>query len=136
MNAYLLVILVLLLGVYVLDTLADLLNLGHLSDQLPTEFQGLFDPDKYQQSLRYQREGVRFELVRRTFSLILVLGFILMGGFNWVDHYSRQFQWSQIPTGLLFVGILSLGRGLLFLPFSIFDTFVIEAKYGFNKTTP
>jgi len=124
------------MGTFLLDTLADTLNLSHLQEDLPAEFKGIFDKQKYIESLRYQRTGVYFELCHRTLSFGVTLGFILFGGFNRVDQFSRSFGMSEIVTGLLFVGTLSALKLVLELPFSIYHTFVIEERFGFNQTTP
>ncbi len=136
MHFYLNLILILLISVYVLDTSADLFNLTRLNSQLPNEFVGIYDQKKYSESIRYQKDNTQFSVLQRTIFLILTLIFIIYGGFNSVDLFSRSFGLSSISTGLIFVGSLSFIRFWLTLPFSIFDTFVLEAKYGFNKTTP
>jgi STE24 endopeptidase len=136
MNLYLLTILALLTGVFLLDSLADTLNLSHLKRDLPDEFKGVFEQEKYVASLNYQRAGVYFEFVRRTLSFLATILFIVLGGFNWADQLARDFHLNTIVTSLVFLGILSILRFLLQLPFSIYDTFVLEAKYEFNKTTP
>jgi STE24 endopeptidase len=61
--------------------------------------------------------------------------FILAGGFNYVDQFARSFNLGSIPTGLMFAGILVFVSQLLHIPFSVYSTFVIEDKYGFNRTT-
>jgi len=77
----------------------------------------------------------RFSLVQSTVSLVVTLGFILAGGFNLIDLIARSFGISTIATGLLFTGLLGLLSAALNLPFSIYSTFVIEQRFGFNKTT-
>jgi STE24 endopeptidase len=136
MNFYLILILSLILGVFALETLADLFNIGRLQDGLPSEFQGVYDSQKYSESLKYQKDNVRFELVRRTFFTSITLAFLLAGGFNSVDQLARSFDLNPVATGLIFAGVLSFAKGLLQMPFSIYDTFYLEGKYGFNKTTP
>ncbi|MCF7870331.1 MAG: M48 family metallopeptidase, partial [Candidatus Omnitrophica bacterium] len=61
---------------------------------------------------------------------------ILTGAFNWIDKFARSFEFSFIPTGLLFVFFIFLSLELVNLPFSIYHTFGLEQKYGFNRTTP
>jgi STE24 endopeptidase len=62
--------------------------------------------------------------------------FWFAGGFNWLDQLLRNFGWPTIPTGLAYIGILAIVNLILSLPFDLYSTFVIEEKYGFNKTTP
>jgi STE24 endopeptidase len=64
------------------------------------------------------------------------LVFWFIGGFGWLDEWLRDYQWSDTVTGLAFIGVLFVGNTLLSLPFQIYDTFVIEERFGFNKTTP
>jgi len=135
MNFYLAWIIGFLTLVFLLDTTSDLLNLNYLKQDLPAEFQGIYDSEKYSQSLSYQREGTYFEFIRRTFFFGLTLLFILLGGFNSADQFARSFHYNTVITGLIFIGTLSFIRFCFQLPFSLYDTFVIEEKYGFNKTT-
>ena len=67
--------------------------------------------------------------------LPLTIAFILLGGFNLLDLWARSFGFSSIPTGLLFTGLLLLLSGLVHLPFSVYSTFVIENRFGLNRTT-
>jgi len=136
MNAFLIIILFILVGDYVLGLVVDVLNVKHLKTDLPGAFSGYYDGEKYRKSQQYLKENTRFELITGSISTPAVIAFILLGGFNWVDQWSRSFHWGPIVTGLIFAAILLFGSQILSLPFSIYSTFVIEEKYGFNKTTP
>jgi STE24 endopeptidase len=133
-NGYLIFILGLMVSIFLLDTLADTLNLTRLNPKLPQEFEGIYDPVKYSTALAYQREETRFTILSRCFWLILMVYFILGGGFERVDLFARTFHRGELLTGLIFGGTLSLLKGAVSIPFSYYDTFVIEEKYGFNKT--
>ena len=135
-NAVALLILVALFALWKLDFIATILNLKALSPDLPKEFADVFDADRYARSQEYTRESARFEIIHSVFSLTLLLIFWSLGGFGWLDNFSRSLIPGEIPAGLLFLGLLFLGHTILHLPFSIYDTFVIEEKFGFNKTTP
>ncbi len=136
MNLYLIIILLILVGDYVLGLVVDVLNVRHLQTDLPSAFSGYYDEEKYRKSQEYLKENTRFGLVTDSISTPAVIIFILLGGFNWVDQLARSLEWGPIPTGLVFGAILLLGAQILGLPFSVYGTFVIEEKYGFNKTTP
>ena len=136
MNVYAIVILATLCLDFFLSLVSDILNLRHLSPELPGEFQDVFDGEKYQKSQKYTRVNTRFGWITSTFSLILTLLFWFLGGFNSLDTLIRSWQLHPIWNGLLFVGILTVARSLISLPFSIYGTFVIEERFGFNKTTP
>lgn len=103
---------------------------------LPEELSDVADPETFRKSQEYTLERSKFSLIRGTFSLVALIVFWFAGGFNWLDQWVRGFGWSTIPTGLLFIGILTLLNMILSLPFDLYSTFVIEEKYGFNKTTP
>jgi STE24 endopeptidase len=135
-NAVALLILLALFGLWKLDLAATLLNLKALSPDLPREFADVFDSERYATSQAYTRESARFEIIHSTFSLTTLLIFWSLGGFGWLDSLARGLVPGEIPAGLVFLGLLFLGHTLLHLPFSIHDTFVIEEKFGFNKTTP
>lgn len=136
MNTYLLIILALLIFSYLLETLVDRLNLSAIQTDIPDEFQGVYEEEKYRKSQQYLRESTRFELLKSTLMLPVSIAFIVLGGFAWVDQLARSAGWGMIPTGLLFSGILILLSQIVGLPFSLYDTFVLEEKYGFNRTTP
>ncbi len=136
MNTYAIIILATLLLSYILDLITELLNLKALRDDLPAEFNDVFDQEKYRKSQEYTRVKTRFGLISATFSLIVTLVFWFSGGFNWLDLLVRQWGFSEIFTGLFYIGILLIANTVLNLPFSVYSTFVIEARFGFNKTTP
>lgn len=135
MNLYLLVILLVLIGRYALAALADWLNVRHIQETLPPEFEDYYDRDKYGKAQRYLRESTRLELVADTVTTVATLAFILAGGFNVADRIARGAGFGSIATGVLFGGILLLASQVLHLPFSAYETFVLEERYGFNRTT-
>jgi len=136
MNPYLIVIPAALLGRYALHVAADLLNLRHVREELPAEFEGVYDAGKYRASQRYLRDTTHFGIVEDTFMTAAVLLFLLAGGMGFVDRPARAWGSGPIVPGLVFAAILMLASRILHLPFLIYDTFVIEERYGFNKTTP
>jgi STE24 endopeptidase len=135
MNLYLVIILVILIGQYLLSLVVDRVNIKHLNPVLPNEFKGFYDEDKYAKSQQYARENSTFGLIQGTISNAITIPFILLGGFNTIDKVARSAGYGPIITGLLFVGILALLSGIIGLPFAVYDNFVIEEKYGFNKST-
>ena len=136
MNPYLIVIPGVLIGHYLLELLSDWLNLRHVSTDLPADFEGYYDADRYGKSQEYLRETTRFSIVADTIQIVFTLVFILIGGFNLVDRMAMRPGMGSIGTGLAFAGILIFATRMLNLPFNIYSTFVIEQKYGFNRTTP
>ena len=135
MSIYFTAIIGIILFEYILSFIVRTLNLGALDSKLPSEFLDTFDNNKYRESQEYTRTNSRFAYVTSTFSLIIGLWFILSGFYNTVDLYARSFGYSEIITGLCFFAVLTVINDLISLPLSIYGTFVIEEKYGFNKTT-
>jgi Zn-dependent protease with chaperone function len=134
MNIYAWIILTTLLVKYFIDVVSRWLNLRSLDPNIPDSFRDLYDPEKYALSQEYTRVTTRFHLVESTFQLILFLGFWFLNGFNWLDQIVRSFGFGPITTGLIYMGALALGGAILSLPFSIYSTFVIEERFGFNRT--
>jgi STE24 endopeptidase len=130
------IVLGLILLEYALETLADSLNISRFSPEVPKEFAGIYDPERYARSQRYQKEVTRFAIARRTVATGLLLAFLLAGGFDRVDLLARAAADGEISRGLVFVGVLFALRVVVSLPFSWFSTFRIEERYGFNRTTP
>ena len=135
MNPYLIIILTALIGEFLLRSIARYLNLKALSPNLPAEFIGFYDEDKYRQSQEYTKVNAKFAYVSSAFDLVVLVGFILMGGFSYVDDLARSWTSMPILRGLAFFGLLFVIRDVLSTPFALYETFVIEEKFGFNKTT-
>lgn len=128
------IILAAILAEFILDIVSKRLNLKALSPELPSEFEGVYDEETYARSQKYTRVRTRFGFLAGTFDLALLLGFWFAGGFNWLDQWARGFEFGVIGTGLIFIGVLVLAKVIISLPFSIYSTFVIEERFGFNKT--
>ncbi len=120
---------------YVFERILEYLNSTKLSPELPNELQGIYDPEKYKKSQNYEKENQKLAFVSSSFNLLAILIFLSLDGFGFVDQLSRQLSGHNIIIPLLFFGILFLALDIINLPFSLYDTFVIEEKYGFNKTT-
>jgi STE24 endopeptidase len=136
MNAFAAVILAAALIDFTLDLAANILNLNALRLEPPAQLRGIYAPDKYRLSQSYAREHTRFGFFTSFFGLVVLLVFWFSGGFNWLDLIVRSWGFGSIISGLLYTGILLLGYSLITLPISVYGTFVIEQRYGFNRTTP
>lgn len=135
MNIFAVIILAAITIDFALGILSNRLNLKALSNDLPGEFEGVYDEDTYAKSQEYTKVGTKFSFITGTFDLILLLVFWFAGGFNWLDQWARGFEFGVIGTGLIFVGALIIAKMIISMPFSIYSTFVIEERFGFNKTT-
>jgi STE24 endopeptidase len=136
MNIYLIVILFIIVGNYFLNVVVETANVRYAKSDVPEEYADYYDAEKYKQSQDYLKENTRFEIITDTIITPITIIFILVGGFNFVDKFARSVGFSPIPTGLVFAGILLLASQAITIPFSAYGTFVIEEKYGFNRTTP
>jgi len=135
MNIYFIIIIGIIIFEYLLSFIVKILNIKALDPNLPKEFEGTFDQDKYTKSQEYTKTNTKFSFITSTFSLILSLSFIFGGVYNIIDLYVRAFGYSDKITGLCFFGILFIVTDLINTPFSIYKTFKIEEQYGFNKTS-
>jgi STE24 endopeptidase len=135
MNIIALIILFAILFDLVLNGIADYLNLKMLRNDLPHAFRGIYDPERYSQSQLYLKTNTRFGWITGSFNVVVILMFWFGGGFPLLDKWVRSFNYGPILTGLGYMGILILVKSVLSLPFSIYSTFVIEERFGFNKTT-
>jgi STE24 endopeptidase len=105
------------------------------SEKLPNELQGIYEEEKYKKSVAYHAEQSRFSFITTSFSFILTIGMLAFGGFGVLDSWLRLFLENDILLALSFFGLIFLASDILSLPFQLYDTFVIEEKYGFNKMT-
>lgn len=136
MNPFFSIILFALLIEYALGAVADLLNLKSLRSEPPPALEGVYQPEDYSKSQEYIRTNTRFALVTSTVGLVVLLSFWFVGGFNYLDQIVRSWGFVPILNGLFYIGILLIGYSLLRLPFSVYRTFVIEERFGFNRTSP
>ncbi len=135
MNIFFIVILAALVGQAVLAVVSGLLNARAFSPTVPAEFAGVFDDERYARAQRYAMTRARFRAVRATVDLAILLAFWFAGGFAWLDQAVRTLGYGPVVTGLLYIGGLGLASAVLALPFRVYSTFVIEARFEFNRTT-
>jgi len=135
MNAWLIFILFILIFSFLLEAVVSFLNLKSLNPTLPPEFADTYDQNKYDESQKYASVTIKFGLLENGYSTAITIIFLLYGGFNIIDNWARNFGYGEIITGLIFSGILVSLSFLSTLPFSIYSTFYIEERFGFNRTT-
>jgi len=134
-NVFFYTILVILVLDYGLERLLAWLNSTYWSDQLPPELEGIYDQEKYSRSQRYEKSKQKFSLILSTLTLGAMIFMLMAGGFAWMDSFVRQYTHNAILMALLFFGILGLVSNLLSLPFDVYHVFILEEKFGFNRTT-
>ncbi len=129
------IIIAIILIDFVVDKIVDSLNASKFNDPIPQELEDVYDDAEYRKSQNYKRDVYRFGLISSVFSLLILLGFLFIEGFAYVDSIAGSFTENSIYKALIFFGIIMFASDILTLPFSYYSTFVIEEKYGFNKTT-
>jgi STE24 endopeptidase len=135
MNLWLFCILFLIFAQYLLELCVSLLNVKALSPAPPQEFADLVSHEEYAKSQQYLRINTLVSQIDSTCTTILTTIFLLAGGFNIVDLWARGLDLGPIPTGLIYIGVLLFLSLLLSLPASLYSTFVVEDRFGFNRTT-
>ena len=135
MSFLLILILTVLIAAHLLESALSLLNLKTLSPTLPEEFLSVYSPEEYAGSQEYTRATTRFGLLVSSFDLALLLLFILLDGFPFLNDLAVSFGFGPVITGLVFFALLGILGEVLSLPQDLYRTFVIEERFGFNKTT-
>lgn len=120
---------------FIINQVLDALNAKHFKDPIPEELQDVYDEAEYKKSQEYKKTNYKFANYTSLFSLVLTLAFFFVDGFEYVDTIARNYSNNAIIIALIFFGIIMLGSDILTTPFAYYKTFVIEEKFGFNKTT-
>jgi STE24 endopeptidase len=130
------IIIVILVADFALERYLAFLNIKESGKELPALLRDIYDPEKYAKQQDYFRTNSRFGMLTSSFSFIIIVIMFGFGGFSWIDGLVQQHVQSAIWTPILFFGVLYFANDILSIPFDIYDTFVIEQKFGFNKVTP
>ncbi len=120
---------------FIIDKFLDALNAKHYNDPVPQELHDVYDQEDYLKSQRYKKANDRFSSIASSFSLIVTLLFFYLDGFAFADEWARTFSDNSIIIALIFFGSIMFASDLLSTPFGYYHTFIIEEKYGFNKTS-
>jgi len=134
-NTIIWIILLSLIMGSVINFIADNLNLKALNPVMPKEFEDVYDTEAYSKSQEYSKVKTKFGWIEDTVSLIGFIAFWFLGGFEWINNWAMSWNFSFIPTALIFLGSLSILSGVMSTPFGLYNTFVIEERFGFNNTT-
>ena len=120
---------------YLVDQTLDFLNVKHSKNKVPVALSDIYDPDEYARSQEYQKTKSRFGFITSAFSMILTLMLLSFGGFGILDEFLRNYIEDPVLLSLLFFGSLFILSDIVNTPFAYYSTFVIEERFGFNKTT-
>lgn len=133
-NLFWLIVAIILVD-FITDRVLDYLNMKNWSADLPEEAKGIYDEEKYKQSQEYFKVNQKFSSITSFFSLLLMLLMLFLGGFRYLDEFVRTYTHNPLWMALFYFAILSVASDIINLPFSLYRIFVIEERFGFNKTT-
>ena len=120
---------------FIKDKILDAINAKHYNDPIPEELKDVYDTEEYKKSQAYKATNYRFGIWSSLFSLVLTLAFLFLDGFEYVDNIARNYSDNPIVIALIFFGIIMIASDIITSPFAYYKTFVIEERFGFNKTT-
>ena len=120
---------------FLIDTFLDYLNAKKYQDPIPADLQDIFNAEEYKKSQAYKKQNYAFGLLSDGFVLIATLCFLFFGGFEWLDTIARVTQTIAFYKPYYFLASFLAGSQMISLPFSYYQTFYIEEKFGFNKST-
>lgn len=142
MNSIIFIVLItILIFDYLVERILHLLNAKHRVAALPEEIANIYDKDEYKKQQLYEQANARLSTLSSTISMLFIVLLIVLDGFAYIDSWiysnfgSADSPLPHIIAGLLFFGILSFASDIISIPFDVYDTFVIEEEFGFNKTT-
>ncbi|WP_289055346.1 M48 family metallopeptidase [Carboxylicivirga marina] len=138
MNAELIfyIIIAIITWQFLFDQWLDYLNHKNVKDKIPQELEGVYDEDKYRKQQEYKKANYSFGLLSEVLSFVIMIAMLALGGFALINGWVTELSGNATFQSLLFFAIIGLGSSVISLPFSIYGTFVIEERFGFNKTTP
>ncbi len=128
-------IIFLILTQYIFNVYLEFLNSKVQKGTVPELLRDEIDEDEYRKSLEYEKANRQFSLITGGFNLILIMGMLFFEGFAFVNYIAGSISPNPVIISLVFFAIILFGSGVLNLPFSLYHTFVIEERFGFNKTT-
>ncbi len=130
------ILLTVIILIRLLDFICDLLTLKRLRLPPTGELKDVYPPSRYRKMQLHTRATTQLAMVESAVGLVAFVVFWLCGGFGWLADLCQGTGWPPVPLGLLFAGLLYLGNYFISLPFSIYSTFHIEQRFGFNRTSP
>lgn len=134
-KAVFLLIIIFLTAEFLMERILDYLNTKKWSDEMPEEVKGIYDEQKYQKSQRYNKVRHQFSSLVSIIFFLALLGMLFFNLFAWLDLHIREFTTHPILMTLFFFAVLGVANDLLGIPFAAYSTFVIEERFGFNRTT-
>ncbi|MBR1631894.1 MAG: M48 family metallopeptidase [Paludibacteraceae bacterium] len=128
------IVIVLILLDFLWGRTLSLLNLKASYQPIPEEISDLYDHEQHARQQAYMRANMKFGWAGACLTFLLTLLFFALGGFGWLDQWVRSWVSGELWVSLVYFGVIYLALFVIGLPFEVYDTFVIEARFGFNKT--
>jgi len=128
------IILIIITADFLFEQLLDYLNFKHQKPKLPDELKDIYDKEKYEKSVAYNKTRARFSFFTDSLSFVIYFLLIALGIFGLLDEALGNFFSNPVWLALAFFGVLFIASEIFSLPFQWYSTFVIEEKFGFNKT--
>jgi len=135
MSTYLIIILLIVVLDFTWTQYLAYRNRKRMTPEIPAQLKGIYDEDAYTKQQDYQKTNSQFGLYTSLFSFVVLFFVLSLGLFGWLDEYLRPYITNELFLTLTFFGIIYLINEIITLPFDYYGTFVIEEKFGFNKST-
>jgi len=120
---------------YIFSTVLDFVNGKNWRTEIPPIMKDYYDEDKYLKAKNYSIEKGKISLISSTLSTLITILILVFDGYGWLDNIiSFYYDIPFLKSGIFFL-LLFILSDFISIPFSCYNTFVIEEKYGFNKTT-
>lgn len=129
------IIITILIISFIVDKILSKLNEQHFDDEIPQKLKNVYDDNEYKKSQSYKKTSAKFSNITSFLTTGITLVFFLVDGFKYLDHFARSYTDNPILVALIFFGVIILGSEIVSTPISYYSTFVIEEKFGFNKST-
>ena len=110
-------------------------HVSHHRSAVPEAFSGKITLDEHQKAADYTLAKGGFGRIELMLGFVVLLAWTLGGGLEWLDQLWRSVGWGPLLTGTAVILSMALISGLIDLPASLYRTFVMEEKFGFNKAT-
>jgi STE24 endopeptidase len=120
---------------FVMGSVLEYLNEKSKNVPISSVAAEIFNADQYAKSLEYGTAKYKVERLTSTLNTVVMLSAIILGWFAWLDDAIRERLSNDLLVTVAFFGVLILAVMLANLPVSYYSTFVVEEKFGFNKTT-
>lgn len=134
-NIYLIAILLIVILEFSWSQYLSARNRKRMSPNIPSKLKGIYNDEEYAKQQAYQKTNSRLGLYSGLFSFAITLMVLLLGGFGWLDLILREYIGDTTWLGLAFFGVIMVASEIISLPFDYYATFVIEERFGFNKST-